>query len=132
MSKEGFDGTQDDIVLTLPDKIKVKDLKWVSVWCRELAQDFGSLNLSGTILFIILNINLKISLPDLPHKMVIRGCQIDNTGPRPFPKQPHFKKIRHANWFFKIAIWVESEPHIIIYVPHCYFTRSNLKKMGPL
>ena len=50
LSQEGFDGTQDDIVLTLPDKIKVKDLKWISVWCREFALDFGSLNLSGTIL----------------------------------------------------------------------------------
>jgi len=47
LTQDGFDGSQGDIVLTLPDDIKVKALKWISVWCRELAQDFGSLNLPG-------------------------------------------------------------------------------------
>ena len=60
LSQEGFDGTQDDIVLTLPNDIKVKDLKWISVWCRELALDFGSLSLSGTHTIIVSNVNLKL------------------------------------------------------------------------
>ena len=60
MSQEGFDGTQDDIDLTLPNDIKLKDLKWISVWCRELALDFGSLSLSGTHTIIVSNVNLKL------------------------------------------------------------------------
>ena len=27
-----FDGSQNDLVLTLPDDISVKDLKWISIW----------------------------------------------------------------------------------------------------
>jgi len=30
-----FDGSQNDLVLTLPDDIEVKDLKWISIWCRR-------------------------------------------------------------------------------------------------
>ena len=61
MSQDGFDGSQVDIVLTLPDHrvekhygdaiglrhVKVKDLRWISVWSRELGQDFGSITLEG-------------------------------------------------------------------------------------
>ena len=62
MSQDGFDGSQVDIVLTLPDHrvekhwnsknigmvhVNVKDLKWISVWSRELGQDFGSITLEG-------------------------------------------------------------------------------------
>ena len=90
LSQEGFDGTQDDIVLTLPNDIKVKDLKWISVWCRELALDFGSLNLLGTHTTIISNINLKLDTLIYYIKWSLGGCQIDNTGPQPFQKQPHF------------------------------------------
>ena len=36
-----FDGSQDDIVLTLPDDTEVKDLKWISIWCRKFKQNFG-------------------------------------------------------------------------------------------
>ena len=36
-----FDGSQDDIVLTLPDDINVKDLKWISIWCRRFGISFG-------------------------------------------------------------------------------------------
>ena len=36
-----FDGSQDDIILTLPEGIKVKNLKWISIWCREFGQNFG-------------------------------------------------------------------------------------------
>jgi len=38
-----FDGSQDDIVLTLPDDINVKDLKWISIWCRRFGISFGQL-----------------------------------------------------------------------------------------
>ena len=30
-----------DIVLTLPDSIKVTDIKWMSVWCRRFSVPFG-------------------------------------------------------------------------------------------
>ena len=36
-----FDGKQTPIVLTLPDGLKVTDLKWISVWCRRFAINFG-------------------------------------------------------------------------------------------
>ena len=36
-----FDGLQNDIVLTLPDNIEVKDLKWISIWCRQFEVSFG-------------------------------------------------------------------------------------------
>ena len=36
-----FDGSQDDIFLTLPDDINVKDLKWISIWCRRFGISFG-------------------------------------------------------------------------------------------
>jgi hypothetical protein len=34
------------IVLTLPEGIKVTDLKWISVWCRRFAVNFGDFNFS--------------------------------------------------------------------------------------
>ena len=34
-----FDGKT--LVLTLPENIEVKDLKWLSVWCRRFAINFG-------------------------------------------------------------------------------------------
>ena len=40
MSKR-FDGSQNDIVLTLPENIEVKDLKWISIWCRRAKISFG-------------------------------------------------------------------------------------------
>ena len=36
-----FDGLQNDIFLTLPDDIEVKDLKWISIWCRKFEVSFG-------------------------------------------------------------------------------------------
>ena len=38
---QSFDGSQNDLVLTLPDDIEVKDLKWISVWCRRFELTFG-------------------------------------------------------------------------------------------
>ena len=35
-----FNGDQD-IVLTLPDTMKVTDIKWFSVWCRAFSANFG-------------------------------------------------------------------------------------------
>ena len=37
-----FDGSKD-IVLTLPSDKTVTDLKWLSVWCRRFAVNFGDL-----------------------------------------------------------------------------------------
>ena len=38
---KAFDGSQEAIYLTLPNDLKVSDLKWISVWCRELEVNFG-------------------------------------------------------------------------------------------
>ena len=40
---KAFDGTQSDIVLPLPNDLKVADLKWISVWCRKYSVNFGEL-----------------------------------------------------------------------------------------
>ena len=37
-----FDGSKD-LKLTLPDDLNVRDLKWFSVWCRQLSVNFGDL-----------------------------------------------------------------------------------------
>ena len=46
---EAFDGTQPDIVLPLPENVKVSDLKWFSVWCREYSVNFGDFNIKDDI-----------------------------------------------------------------------------------
>ena len=38
---KAFDGTQGDIVLPLPNDVKVSDLKWISIWSREYLLNFG-------------------------------------------------------------------------------------------
>ena len=38
---KAFDGSQQAIELTLPNDLKVSDLKWISVWCREYEENFG-------------------------------------------------------------------------------------------
>jgi len=38
--------TNEQVTLTLPPHMKVSDLKWLSVWCREFSIDFGSLTFS--------------------------------------------------------------------------------------
>ena len=38
---KAYDGFQPEILLTLPGDIKVSDLKWISVWCREYEVNFG-------------------------------------------------------------------------------------------
>ena len=40
---KAFDGTQGDIVLPLPDDVKVSVLKWISIWSREYLLNFGEL-----------------------------------------------------------------------------------------
>ena len=36
-----FDGSQNDIVLTLPDDIKVKELKWISIWDERYERSYA-------------------------------------------------------------------------------------------
>ena len=36
-----FDGSQRPILLELPTQIKVSNLKWISVWCRQYEINFG-------------------------------------------------------------------------------------------
>ena len=31
----------EDVVLTLPPGLSSQDIKWISVWCRKFAVDFG-------------------------------------------------------------------------------------------
>jgi len=38
---KALDGNQPDIVLPLPDDVKVSDLKWISIWSREYLLNFG-------------------------------------------------------------------------------------------
>ena len=40
---KAYDGSQPEILLTLPGDIKVSDLKWISVWCREYEVNFGDI-----------------------------------------------------------------------------------------
>merc|ERR1719347_1446987 len=35
--------SQEAITLFLPDTMKVSDLRWISVWCRQFSVDFGNL-----------------------------------------------------------------------------------------
>ena len=44
---QAFDGSQAGIVLTLPDDLKVSDLKWLSIWCRQFEVNFGDVIISG-------------------------------------------------------------------------------------
>ena len=41
-----FDG--QDIDLRLPNGIRVKDIKWISLYCRQFGIDFGHVNLGGS------------------------------------------------------------------------------------
>ena len=34
---------EEDILLTLPTRIQVSDIRWISVWCKAFKIDFGSL-----------------------------------------------------------------------------------------
>ena len=38
---KAYDGTQPPIVLEMPLPIKVSNLKWISVWCRQYEINFG-------------------------------------------------------------------------------------------
>ena len=33
--------SSEDIVLSLPPSLQAEDIKWISVWCRKFAVDFG-------------------------------------------------------------------------------------------
>merc|ERR1712002_177239 len=40
-----YSGTEGDIVLTLPPGASVKNLRWICVWCRMFAHNFGTVEL---------------------------------------------------------------------------------------
>merc|ERR1711872_246489 len=42
-----YDGKQGDLVLTLPPGASTRNLKWICVWCRKFAQNFGTVMLNG-------------------------------------------------------------------------------------
>ena len=39
--------SSEDIVLTLPPSLRSEDIKWISVWCRKFAVDFGHVVVRG-------------------------------------------------------------------------------------
>ena len=39
--------SSEDIVLTLPEDLESHDIKWISVWCRKFAVDFGHVVVRG-------------------------------------------------------------------------------------
>ena len=39
--------SSEDIVLTLPPSLHSRDMKWISVWCRKFAIDFGHVVVRG-------------------------------------------------------------------------------------
>ena len=41
-----FEG--ETVILTLPENVQVGDLKWISVWCRQFAINFGDFIIGGT------------------------------------------------------------------------------------
>lgn len=41
--KRSFDGSED-ITLKMPPGADVKDIKWISVWCRDFNVNFGHVN----------------------------------------------------------------------------------------
>ena len=41
-----YHGKEGDVVLRLPDGVKVKDLAWLCIWCKEFNVNFGSEELS--------------------------------------------------------------------------------------
>jgi len=42
-----YSGTEGDIVLTLPPGVSARNLKWICVWCRKFAQNFGTLEIKS-------------------------------------------------------------------------------------
>merc|ERR1712029_263345 len=42
-----YDGTQGDLVLTLPAGASTSDLKWICVWCRMYAHNFGTIEIDN-------------------------------------------------------------------------------------
>ena len=40
---KAHNGSQPGILLTLPGNVKVSDLNWISVWCREYEVNFGDI-----------------------------------------------------------------------------------------
>ena len=41
MSGYGLFKGDRDLLLTVPDNVKVTDLKWISLWCRQFEVNFG-------------------------------------------------------------------------------------------
>ena len=39
--------SSEDIVLQLPPSLQAQDIKWISVWCRKFAVDFGHVLVPG-------------------------------------------------------------------------------------
>ena len=39
--------SSEDIVLSLPPSLRSEDIKWISVWCRKFAVDFGHVVVQG-------------------------------------------------------------------------------------
>lgn len=62
--------SSEDIVLSLPPSLRSEDIKWISVWCRKFAVDFGHVVVQGN----------QLVEEDVPRKGVLGSdVQIDSS-----------------------------------------------------
>jgi len=45
----GFDGTQRDIQLRMPEGVTIWDLEWICIWCREFSVNFAQINIENGV-----------------------------------------------------------------------------------
>jgi hypothetical protein len=99
-----FDGSKD-VKLTLPDDLKVTDLKWFSVWCRRFTVNFGDLIFPEN--FSLDKSAVPSSTSDLPPPLVHPSNDLDDNSrpnwedtdvkPEPEPDQDHHGNSRHRS-----------------------------------
>jgi hypothetical protein len=88
--KGRFDGSKD-IKLTLPEDVKVTDLKWFSVWCRQFAVNFGDLIFPENFTLDKSAVPSTTSTTDLPPPLVHPSNDLDEEEPRPTWEDPDVK-----------------------------------------
>jgi len=59
-----YDGTQPDIELSLPPNVKVSDLKWISIWCKEFSKSFGDVILENDLVTLAPEQDIQVPCHD--------------------------------------------------------------------